>query len=209
MSETNTKSGSDLSTADAVQTILKDAGFTMEEVDLTGDDESSPVGGSADQTGCRNTGVHHVGLYAKDPSASAEFYRDLLGMQIVGGSGPEHPLGASAFLCSRLDEESHEIALFANPALAHVAFKVASLVELRAFQARVVERGIPIKFTFNHGISFAFYFDDPDGHMIEVYWPTGAPQSHRQPYVEPLDLTQPDDSLLEKVIPGPVGPPVS
>ncbi|MBV9304364.1 MAG: VOC family protein, partial [Acidobacteriaceae bacterium] len=50
---------------------------------------------------CGNTGVHHVGLYAKDPSASAKFYRDLLNMQIVGGSGPENPLGASAFLCSR------------------------------------------------------------------------------------------------------------
>jgi hypothetical protein len=52
---------------------------------------------SAHQTGCRNTGIHHVGLHAKDPSASAEFYRDLLGMQIVGGSGPEHPLGASSY----------------------------------------------------------------------------------------------------------------
>src|SRR5215470_14143371 len=151
---------------------------------------------------CRNTGVHHVGLYAKDPSASAEFYRDVLNMQIVGGSGPEDRLGATAFLSSRPDEESHEIVLFANPVLAHVAFKVSSLVELRSLHTRVVERGIPIKFAFNHGVSFSFYFDDPDGHMIEVYWPTGTPQSYRQPYAEPLDLTQPDD-LLEKVAHGP------
>lgn len=133
----------------------------------------------ADHTGCRNTGIHHVGLHAKDLSASAEFYRDLLGMQIVGGSGPEHPLGACAFLCSRPDEESHEIVLFANPDNAHVAFKVSSLAELRAFYTRVVEKGIPIKFAFNHGVSFSFYFDDPDGHIIEVYWPTAAPQSYR------------------------------
>ena len=38
--------------------------------------------------GCRNTGIHHVGLRAKNPAASAEFYRDVLGMEIVGG---EHP----------------------------------------------------------------------------------------------------------------------
>jgi hypothetical protein len=38
--------------------------------------------------------------------------------QMVGGSGPDHPFGASAFLCSRPDEESHEIALFSNPTLA-------------------------------------------------------------------------------------------
>ena len=151
---------------------------------------------------CRSTGIHHVGLHAKDPSASAEFYRNLFSMQIVGGSGPEHPLGATAFLSSRPDEESHEIALFADPVLSHVAFKVPSLAAFRSLHTRVVEKGIPIKFAFNHGVSFAFYFDDPDSHMIEVCWPTGAPQSYRQPYAEPLDLTQPDDLLLEKVAHG-------
>jgi catechol-2,3-dioxygenase len=60
----------------------------------------------------------------------------------------------------------------------------------------VVEKKIPIKFVFNHGVSFAFYFDDPDGNMIEVYWPTGD-LSWRQPYVEPLDLSQPDEALIE------------
>jgi len=147
---------------------------------------------------CRNSGVRHVGLHAKDPAATAEFYRDILGMQVVGGSGADHPLGASAFLCSRPDEESHEIALFANPMFAHVAFKVSSLAELRSFHARVMERQIPIKIAFNHGVSFAFYFDDPDGHMVEVYWPTGD-LSYVQPVAEPLDLTQPDEVLLRQV----------
>ena len=148
--------------------------------------------------GCRNTGIHHVGLHVMNPAASAEFYRDVLGMTIVGGSDPDHPVGATAFLSSRPDEESHEIALFSNPALAHVAFKVSSLAELRSVYARVLERKIPIKFTANHRISFAFYFDDPDGNMIEVYWPTGD-LSWGQPYAEPLDLSQPDETLLEKI----------
>jgi catechol 2,3-dioxygenase-like lactoylglutathione lyase family enzyme len=93
-------------------------------------------------------------LYAKDPAVSAEFYRDILGMQLVGGSGPEHPLGATAFLSSRPDEESHEIALFANPMFAHIAFKVSSLAELRLLHVRVLSRKIPIKLAFNHGVSF-------------------------------------------------------
>ena len=126
------------------------------------------------QTNCRNTGIHHVGLHATNPAASAEFYRDVLSMEIVGGSGADHPFGASAFLSSRPNEESHEVALFANPVYAHIAFKVSSLAELRSFHARIVGKSIPIKFTFNHGASFAFYFDDPDGKLIEVYWPTGA-----------------------------------
>ena len=151
----------------------------------------------------RNTGIRHVGLHAKDPAASAGFYHDILGMQLVGGSGPEHPLGASAFLSSRPDEESHEIALFANPAFAHVAFKVSSLAEFRSLYTRVVDRKVSIKLAFNHGVSFAFYFCDPDGHMIEVYWPTGALDSYRQPYAKPLDLTQSDELLLEHLARGP------
>src|ERR1700735_2178799 len=133
------------------------------------------------QPGCRNTGIHHVGLRATNLAASAEFYRDVLGMEIVGGTAPDHPLGATAFLSSRPYEESHEIALFANLDFAHIAFKVSSLAEFRSIHARAVKKNIPIKFVFNHRASFAFYFDDPDGNMIEVYWPTGD-LSCTQPY---------------------------
>jgi catechol 2,3-dioxygenase-like lactoylglutathione lyase family enzyme/quercetin dioxygenase-like cupin family protein len=143
--------------------------------------------------GCRDTGVHHVGLYAKDPTVTAEFYRDVMGMQIVGGSCAEAPMGASAFLSSRPGQESHEIALFTNPALRHVAFKVASLAELRAFYQRVCDRKLTVKMAANHGVSLAFYFDDPDGNMIEVYWPTGL--RCRQPFMEPLDLAQSEEAL--------------
>jgi catechol 2,3-dioxygenase-like lactoylglutathione lyase family enzyme len=78
-----------------------------------------------DQTTCRNTGIHHVGLHATHPTASAEFYRDVLGMEVVGGSGP-------------------------------------------------------------------------DGNMIEVYWPTGDLRLN-QPQVAPLDLSLPDDVLLQEI----------
>ena len=150
------------------------------------------------RAGRQDARIGHVGLHAANPAASAEFYRDVFCMEITGGSAPDHPLGATAFLSSRPDHDSHEIALFANPVFAHIAFKVSSLAELRSFYARVVEKKIPIKFVFNHHESFAFYFDDPDGNLIEVYWPTGD-LSHRQPYLEPLDLSQPDEALLEKI----------
>ena len=46
MSETNMKSRSDLDTAHALRTILKEVGLTMEEVELTGDDDSIPASDS-------------------------------------------------------------------------------------------------------------------------------------------------------------------
>jgi catechol-2,3-dioxygenase len=145
-----------------------------------------------------HTQVGHIGLHAKDPAASAEFYKDLLGLEITGGSAADHPLGETAFLSSRPGERAHDLVLAAKPEIAHVAFKVSSLAQLRSFHARVVEKKIPIKFLFNHQESFAFYFDDPDGNMIEIYWPTGD-LSGRQPHVEPLDLSLPDEVLLEKI----------
>jgi hypothetical protein len=92
---------------------------------------------STDAT-CGNTGIHHVGLCAKDLAATTEFYRDVMGMQIVGGSSADYPvIGASVFLSSRPDKESHEIALFTKAEFQHIAFKVASLSELRSAYRRI------------------------------------------------------------------------
>ena len=85
-------------------------------------------------------GLCHIGIHSKDPAALAEFYRDVMGMEIVGGSSADDPVGASTFLSSRPDQESHEIVIFANPALRHAAFKVASLADLRASYRDVVAR---------------------------------------------------------------------
>jgi catechol 2,3-dioxygenase-like lactoylglutathione lyase family enzyme len=41
-------------------------------------------------------GLGHVGVYAKNPASLAEFYRDVMGMQVVGGSAASHPIGATA-----------------------------------------------------------------------------------------------------------------
>ena len=142
-------------------------------------------------------GLCHVGMYARNPATLAAFYRDVMGMQVVGGSDASHPLGPSAFLSSHPGEESHEIALFSNPEFAHRAFKVASLPALKRFHQNIVGRGIPIKFQFNHGVSIAFYFDDPEGNMIEVYWRTGLVCA--QPCAREIDLTKPEEELLKEL----------
>ena len=143
-------------------------------------------------------GVHHVGLSARDPAALAAFYHDVLGLEVVGGSTADTPVfGATAFLSSHPAEESHDLALFANPAYQHTAFKVRSLAHLRAIYQRIRSRGVPVKMAFNHGVSLAFYFEDPEGHLIEVYWPTG--RAWRQPYGVPIDLTLSEEALQRQV----------
>src|SRR5262249_25876324 len=139
-------------------------------------------------------GVCHVGLSARDPAALAEFYHDVLGLQVVGGSAADTSVfGATAFLSSHPARESHDLALFANPALQHTAFEVRSLAVLRAFHQRVLGRGVPVKMALNHGVSLSFYFDDPEGHLIEVYWPTGVVCRPR--HGDTIDLTLPEETL--------------
>jgi hypothetical protein len=90
--------------------------------------------------------------------------------------------------------------MFSNPDLAHRAFKLGSLAALKRFYQKIVGRGIPIKFQFLHGISIAFYFHDPEGNVIEVYWFTGL--EHPQPCVQQVDLTKPEAELLDRGVEG-------
>jgi len=141
-------------------------------------------------------GVRHVGLEGKNLATLAEFYRDVMGMTIVRESPADSPFGASLFLSAHPEEEDHEVVFFqTNPLLAHTAFKVASLGELLTFYRQMKERGLPIKFTLNHGTSFSFYFDDPEGHMIEVYWPTNVLVPPSLSYAYPIDF---DEEVLQR-----------
>ena len=140
-------------------------------------------------------GVRHVGLGARDPAALAEFYRELLGLQVVPTDTAA--LGATAFLSSHPAERSLDLALFANPAYQHTAFEVRSLADLRAFYQRALGQGVPIKMALNHGVSLSFYFDDPEGHLIEVYWPTGA--ACRPRHGDAIDLTRSEEALRRDV----------
>ena len=142
-------------------------------------------------------GVSHVGIAARDPAALAAFYGDVLGMRQTGGSPADSAFGASAFLTSMPDDENHEVVFFADRRYAHTAFRVASLAELRARYRAVVERGIAVHRVLNHGCSLAFYFHDPEGNQIEVYWATNV--HNHQPYGDAIDLADSEDLLLADV----------
>ena len=143
-------------------------------------------------------GVRHVGLSAQNPAALADFYHDVLGLDIV--STDTAALGPTAFLSSHPEQGSLDLVFFANPALQHIAFEVSSLADLRAFHQHIIDRGLPIKIVLNHGVSLSFYFADPEGHMIEIYWPTGIACIPR--HGEPIDLTRSEEELREVAIGG-------
>ena len=143
----------------------------------------------------------HVALNARDPLALANFYSDLFGMQVVGGAR----VGSNSFVASDPHTENHDIAFFRdNPNAAHLGLRVDSPADLLAFYEEVKARGLKILFTWNHGFALAIYFADPEGNVVEVYWPTGR-EDYQPPYVEQLQLEgQTEESLraLVAAMPG-------
>jgi catechol-2,3-dioxygenase len=164
---------------------LAESGRAVEETMMANQETKTP----------RVVGVGHVALNARDPATLAEFYREVLGFQVVPTETSD--LGENVFLSSHPAEVLVDLALFRNPAFQHTAFEVRSLADLRAFHQRVLDRNVPVKLALNHGVSLSFYFDDPEGHLIEVYWPTGIDCLAR--HGDPIDLTLPEEALRQDV----------
>jgi catechol 2,3-dioxygenase-like lactoylglutathione lyase family enzyme len=143
-------------------------------------------------------GVRHVGLPAKNLAALKAFYQDVLGMTVVRETAADAPLGATLFLVHPNGEEDHDLVFVADPMAAHTAFEVASVAELKMAYREVKARGVPIEMAVNHGVQLSFYFRDPEGHRIEIYWLTPV-RNLPVGLVDPIDLDQPEEELRREV----------
>ncbi len=141
----------------------------------------------------------HVVFYVRDLETSLAFYRDAVGLDVVGTLFS----GRAAMLSGgRTHHELFLIQVGDAPGplrgrrigLYHVAWKVGeSLDELRRFRERVLTAGYSIRGLSDHTVSQSLYLDDPDGNEVELYVddPTVDWRSSRswlQEPVKPLDL---------------------
>lgn len=137
----------------------------------------------------------HVAWPAEDPVAQAQWYSDFLGLSLVcNGETPDS--GQMYFLSGRQQQEHHELTFIGKAPMRHVALRVTSLAEFRRLRAAVEASGTPILRQMNHGVSLAFFAPDPEGNLVEIYWPTGY--NVPQPAGVPLDLSLSDAELIEQ-----------
>jgi catechol 2,3-dioxygenase-like lactoylglutathione lyase family enzyme len=108
------------------------------------------------------TGLDHVVLYCRDPAASGAFYTDVLGMTVRFESDAYVFLGCGSQVVAlfRGDGKSPS----ARRELDHVAFTVDSPFDDTL--ARLEDRGIDV--ITRAGDPRCIYFDDPDGHRIQI-----------------------------------------
>jgi len=140
--------------------------------------------------------LSHFELYARDVERLEDFYTRALGFVVTDrGIGPR----ALVFL-SRHPGEHHQIVL--NPGIEaaaragtvdHIAFRVASLGDLRHVHAALTAEGDVDLETVSHGTTWSVYFRDPEDNRLEVF--TDTPWYVSQPMRFAVDLTLSDEDL--------------
>jgi catechol 2,3-dioxygenase-like lactoylglutathione lyase family enzyme len=104
--------------------------------------------------------IDHLGLSARDPQATAAFYRDVLGMTPVHGEGPGIHLRFGEAVLVIADRDPEETA----PARAHgdhLALRVTGSAD--GVQAALAAAGVPFQ-----RVRDRIYLRDPDGFVVEL-----------------------------------------
>ncbi len=128
-----------------------------------------------------NTG--HIGLNVTDLARSVDFYTDIFGLAVAGRS--EEPGRRYAFLAQGQDllltlwEQSDGSFAADRPGLHHLSFRVESIDDVTAVQARAESSGARVLHggIVPHGegqSSGGLFFEDPDGIRLEVFAASGA-----------------------------------
>jgi catechol 2,3-dioxygenase len=117
----------------------------------------------------------HVVFYVRNLEQSLSFYRDVVGLELVGRIFD----GRAAMLTGGATH--HELLLIEvgnapgplagrRIGLYHVGWKIGeSLEELRQARDRILEKGHAIDGLSDHTVSQSIYLRDPDGNEIELF----------------------------------------
>ena len=141
--------------------------------------------------------IHHVAYRCHDAKATVQWYGQHLGMNFVLAIAEDQVPSTHApdpYMHVFLDAGAGNVlAFFELPNSApmgrdgntpdwvqHIAFKVGSVDELLATQARLQAAGIEVVGPTDHTIFKSIYFFDPNGHRLELAADTSTPQMAQQ-----------------------------
>ncbi len=143
--------------------------------------------------------MNHAVLYVRDAVASAAWYRDVLGFELI----IDDAAGRYAFMRAPKSANHHDIAFFtigagAEPSdagrrtvgLYHLAWQVETLAELDEMRERLAAAGALVGAS-DHHVNKSLYCQDLDGIEFEVMWLTPAEHwgaEEHEAIIRPLDL---------------------
>jgi catechol 2,3-dioxygenase len=128
--------------------------------------------------------LHHFGVVTRHLEKMVEWYTKVVGMVTIYQSsnavGPEAVESIHAAFVSN-DRANHRMALFSTPELKedtdkhahaklqHVAFEYATIDDLLNTYTRLKGLLIEPVLTMDHGPTIAFYYEDPDRNIVELF----------------------------------------
>lgn len=133
------------------------------------------------------------------------FYRDVLGFTVTDrGRLPGADGWVDLVFLSRDPDEHHQVVLATGRpngehfnVINQISFRADRLETLRAFYRRLVDLDMPEIKPVTHGNAISLYVRDPEGNRLELF--TDTPWYVSQPMKVEIDLSQPDDVLMQQV----------
>ena len=125
------------------------------------------------------TGAHHVAFTVQDVDASAAWYQDLFGMQVVMQTDDEtvrvrvlvHP--ECGWVIGLREYPAHGDGTFSEfrTGLDHIAFTVPSRDDLEAWQGLLAEKGVTFSPIADSPLGALIALRDPDNIQLELWLP--------------------------------------
>jgi catechol 2,3-dioxygenase-like lactoylglutathione lyase family enzyme len=128
-------------------------------------------------------GVNHLALATSDMDKTIRFWRDLLGLRLVGGLG-KRGYRLYFFELSKTDliaffewpgvtavpEKDHGVPAKGPFVFDHISLGVASREDLFSLKANLEAAGLWVSEVMDHGFILSVYSFDPNGIPIEFSW---------------------------------------
>ena len=122
----------------------------------------------------KETRIGHVHLKVADLERAIGFYQGVLGFDLItrygaqaaflSAGGYHHHIGLNTW-----ESKGGTPAPAGHTGLYHTAFLFPDRASLAAALQRVIDAGIAIDGSADHGVSEAVYLRDPDGNGVELY----------------------------------------
>jgi catechol-2,3-dioxygenase len=120
--------------------------------------------------------LNHAVLFVSDLDRAVEFYRNVLGMEVIA----REPRANAAFLRAAGSDNHHDLGLFGlgasasgpprgHTGLYHLAWQVAIIDELTKAREVLLAAGA-FGGESSHGATKSLYGADPDGNEFEIMW---------------------------------------
>jgi catechol 2,3-dioxygenase len=115
------------------------------------------------------TRIGAVHLTAAHLARSVTYYRDAIGLEVLGDGDGTASLGAGGVELVHLVEEPDARPSRGHTGLFHMALRVPERADLARWLAHAARDRVPLAGMSDHFVSEAIYLQDPDDHGIEIY----------------------------------------